>query len=244
MRASPATRAAPCAPPAPRRARRAAAAAAAPDAAAPPLPPAAAPASRRSLLAAGLAAAGLASAAAPPRPAAAVVKGYSTTTAMPALKDKDYGKPRMSYSDYVSTPSGLQYQDLVPGAGPAVAPGADVVVDWAGVTIGYYGRPFEARNKARGGAFTGDDKDFFRFRLGDPAVLPAFNEAVVGMRVGGVRRLIVPPEIGYPDNDYKKSAPRPTTFSGERALDFVLKNQGMIDKTLLFDIELLKVGGK
>ncbi|KAF9618986.1 hypothetical protein IFM89_002981 [Coptis chinensis] len=53
--------------------------------------------------------------------------------------------------------------------------------------------------------------------------------------------VIVPPELGYPDNDYNKSGPRPTTFSGQRALDFVLKNQGLIDKTLLFDIELLKI---
>lgn len=54
-------------------------------------------------------------------------------------------------------------------------------------------------------------------------------------------RIIVPPEIGYPENDYNKSGPRPTTFSGQRALDFVLRNQGLIDKTLLFDIELLKI---
>ncbi len=46
------------------------------------------------------------------------------------------------------------------------------------------GRPFEARNKPKGSAFTGDDKDFFRFKLGDSAVIPAFNEAVAGMKVG------------------------------------------------------------
>lgn len=81
-------------------------------------------------------------------------------------------------------------------------------------------------------------------------------------------RIIVPPELGYPENDYNKGGPRPMTFSvrvelslvvfsnfvnqvwemqckfslqGQRALDFVLKNQGLIDKTLLFDIELMKI---
>jgi len=81
-------------------------------------------------------------------------------------------------------------------------------------------------------------------------------------------RIIVPPDLGYPDNDYNKLGPKPTTFSvkhlpdfrsypcqvcsnhvqhltfvlqGQRALDFVLRNQGLIDKTLLFDIELLKI---
>ncbi|XP_017220482.1 peptidyl-prolyl cis-trans isomerase FKBP19, chloroplastic isoform X3 [Daucus carota subsp. sativus] len=73
-------------------------------------------------------------------------------------------------------------------------------------------------------------------------VIPAFEEAVSGMSLGGIRRIIVPPELGYPENDYNKSGPRPTTFSGQRALDFVLRNQGLIDKTLLFDIELIKVG--
>ena len=46
------------------------------------------------------------------------------------------------------------------------------------------GRPFEARNKPKGSAFSGEDKDFFRFKLGDSSVIPAFNEAVAGMKVG------------------------------------------------------------
>ena len=81
-------------------------------------------------------------------------------------------------------------------------------------------------------------------------------------------RIIVPPDLVYPDSDYNKLGPKPTTFSvkhlpdfksyrcqvcsnhvqhltfvlqGQRALDFVLRNQGLIDKTLLFDIELLKI---
>ena len=105
----------------------------------------------------------------------------------------------------------------------------------------FAGRPFEARNKPRGGAFTGDEKVFFRFKIGDPKVIPAFNEVVAGMKVGGFRRVIVPQEMGYPENDYRKGDPAPSTFSVKRALDFVLRNEGFIDKTLLFDIELIKV---
>ncbi|KAJ8759361.1 hypothetical protein K2173_006881 [Erythroxylum novogranatense] len=160
---------------------------------------------------------------------------------MPALRGKDYGKSKMRYPDYTETESGLQYKDLRVGDGPTPKMGEKVVVDWDGYTIGYYGRIFEARNKTKGGSFVGDDKDFFKFTLGSGQVIPAFEEAVSGMALGGVRRIIVPPELGYPDNDFNKSAPRPTTFSGQRALDFVLRNQGLIDKTLLFDIELLKI---
>ncbi|KAL3700337.1 hypothetical protein R1sor_018359 [Riccia sorocarpa] len=160
---------------------------------------------------------------------------------MPALRGKDYGKSKMRFPDYVETPSGLQYKDLREGTGPAAEEGDQVMVDWAGYTIGYYGRIFEARNKAKGGSFEGNEKDYFKFRVGNNEVIPAFEEAIKTMRVGGVRRLIVPPELGYPNNDYNTRGPKPATFSGQRALDFVLKNQGLIDKTLLFDIELLKV---
>ncbi|KAJ4720339.1 Peptidylprolyl isomerase [Melia azedarach] len=160
---------------------------------------------------------------------------------MPALRGKDYGKTKMRYPDYIETESGLQFKDLRVGNGPTPKMGETVVVDWDGYTIGYYGRIFEARNKTKGGSFEGDDKAFFRFRLGSQEVIPAFEEAISGMALGGVRRIIVPPELGYPENDFNKSGPRPTTFSGQRALDFVLRNQGLIDKTLLFDIELLKI---
>ncbi|KAH9658477.1 peptidyl-prolyl cis-trans isomerase FKBP19 [Citrus sinensis] len=90
---------------------------------------------------------------------------------MPALRGKDYGKTKMRYPDYIETESGLQYK-----------------VDWDGYTIGYYGRIFEARNKTKGGSFEGDDKDYFKFRLGSQDVIPAFEEAVSGMALGGVRR--------------------------------------------------------
>ncbi|KAM3392905.1 hypothetical protein ACQJBY_013845 [Aegilops geniculata] len=147
-------------------------------------------------------------------------------TDMPALRGKDYGKTKMSYPDYTETESGLQYKDLRVGEGPSPKKGETVVIDWDGYTIGYYGRIFEARNKTKGGSFE---------------VIPAFEEAMTGMRPGGVRRIIVSPDIGYPDNDLNKLGPKPTTFSGQRALDFVLRNQGLIDKTLLFDIELIRI---
>lgn len=168
----------------------------------------------------------------------------STMEAMPALKDKNYGKSRTIYPDFTLTTSGLQFKDLVVGTGATSAStGNTVVVDWSGVTIGYYGRIFEARNKPRGGSFTGDEKDFMRFTVGDPKVIPAFNEALEGMKTGGIRRILVPPEIGYPEPDkgFKGYRPEPGSFSGKRTLDFVLQNQGMMDKTLLFDIELLKI---
>ena len=37
----------------------------------------------------------------------------------------------------------------------------------------------------------------FLFKVGDPAILPGFNDAVRGLRPGGKRRALVPPEAGY-----------------------------------------------
>jgi hypothetical protein len=149
------------------------------------------------------------------------------------------------YPDFIlDEKTGLQYKDLETGSGDRVVEnGNNVVVDWAGVTVGYYGRIFEARNKSRGGSFTGEDKDYLRLQVGDKRVIPGFNQALIGMKVGGVRRVIVPPTLGYPDqrNGFKGYLPAPGTFSGKRTLDFVLQNEGMMDKTLLFDIELLKI---
>lgn len=45
------------------------------------------------------------------------------------------------------TDSGLQYKDLRDGSGDTVSEGSHVTIDWDGYTLGYYGRPFEARNK-------------------------------------------------------------------------------------------------
>ena len=91
----------------------------------------------------------------------------------------------------------------------------------------YYGRPFEARNKAKGGAFTGDEKEYLRFVLGDGSAIGAVDEAIIGMRAGGIRRIVVSPgPLFYPLDKPRSKLPRPSTFSGERALYFVLENQG------------------
>lgn len=104
---------------------------------------------------------------------------------MEALKGKDYGKERMRFADFTETPSGLQYYDFREGTGRQPRRGDTCVVDWTGVTIGYYGRPFEAKNKTKGSSFNDDDKDYYRFRLGEDRVIAGFQEAVEGMKARG-----------------------------------------------------------
>jgi hypothetical protein len=68
---------------------------------------------------------------------------------MEAIKDKDYGKTPMKFSDFEISQSGVQYKDLIEGSGAVPQTGDTCVIDWQGYTVGYYGRVFEARNKVR-----------------------------------------------------------------------------------------------
>ena len=49
--------------------------------------------------------------------------------------------------------------------------------------------------------------------MGSNSVIPAFEEAILGMKPGQVRRLVVPIELGYPDNDMNRLGPKPSNFS-------------------------------
>ena len=63
------------------------------------------------------------------------------------------------------------------------------------------------------------------------------------MKEGGVTQFIIPAELGYPkgDKDHDLVGPKPATFSGQRALNFVLDNTNLIDKTLLINVRLVRV---
>lgn len=158
---------------------------------------------------------------------------------MGGLAGRGYGKRRTRYKDYKLTPSGLQFKDVQAGKPEAAEPreGDTVVIDWEGYTINYFGRPFETRT-LRG--LEGVEAEPLRFKLGDGTVIKAIDEAVRSMREGCIRQLIVPLEIGY--DDEKRLRPRPSTFSGKRALDTVMDAKGtLMDKTLLMNINLKRV---
>lgn len=116
----------------------------------------------------------------------AISRPASRLTLLAPVAPSDYGKTKMRFSDYVLTESGLQYKDLKEGTGSRFPKAGDqVVVDWDGYTIGYYGRIFEARNKPKGSSFEGSDRDFFRFRVGENEVGRSKERLSVCLRVRG-----------------------------------------------------------
>lgn len=147
------------------------------------------------------------------------------------------------YDDFTKTKEGWSYREVSPGKGvKQVALGDRVVYDWSGYTIGYFGRPFQAKGGPQGGVFD-KELDYSRAVIGSHSIVKGLECAFVGMKQGGVRQVVVPyGDLSYPANDssHEKVGPKPTTFSGMRALNFVLDNP-RVDRTMLFNVKVIRI---
>jgi len=110
-----------------------------------------------------------------------------------------------------TTDSGLQYEDLTLGDGDEAATGQNVTVHYTGWLDN--GDKFDSSK----------DRDSpFSFDLGASQVIPGWDEGVQGMRIGGSRKLTIPPELGY----------------GAAGAGGVIPPNA----TLVFEVELLGIG--
>lgn len=88
-------------------------------------------------------------------------------------------------------PSGLYYRDIVLGAGTTLATGQTVGMRYVGSFAN--GQEFDSNSAP---------KPIFSFRLGAGQVIKGWDQGLVGMKVGGKRQLVIPPELGYGANNY------------------------------------------
>ena len=86
----------------------------------------------------------------------------------------------------ITTASGLQYEDTVVGSGAEAFSGKGVEVHYTGTLAD--GTKFDSSH---------DRKKPFSFRLGARQVIAGWDEGVAGMKVGGTRKLVIPPNLGY-----------------------------------------------
>jgi Domain of Unknown Function (DUF1080)/FKBP-type peptidyl-prolyl cis-trans isomerase len=107
-----------------------------------------------------------------------------------------------------TTPSGLHYVDVVEGTGPVVPAGATVEVHYTGWLTN--GTKFDS-SRDRGQAIS----------LPLTRVIRGWQEGIPGMKVGGRRKLVIPPELGY----------------GARGAGGVIPGNA----TLVFDVEVFKI---
>ena len=114
----------------------------------------------------------------------------------------------------IEMPDGLKYTDSKLGTGAVATPGSKVSVHYTGWLY---------QNGAKGAKFDSsrDRGQPFQFTLGAHQVIAGWDEGVAGMKVGGERTLIIPPELGY----------------GARGAGGVIPPNA----TLMFDVELLQV---
>lgn len=113
-----------------------------------------------------------------------------------------------------TTASGLQFEDTVTGTGDEARAGQHVTVHYTGwlYNNGVKGAKFDSSK---------DRNDPFEFGLGARMVIAGWDEGVQGMKVGGTRLLVIPPELGY----------------GARGAGGVIPPNA----TLMFEVELLAV---
>jgi FKBP-type peptidyl-prolyl cis-trans isomerase len=84
-------------------------------------------------------------------------------------------------------PDGLQIGDIKVGTGPAVQQGQSLTVAYSGWLQD--GTLFDSSRKPGGQPFP--------LVLGAHGAIPGFEEALTTMHVGGIRRAVIPPELGY-----------------------------------------------
>ena len=115
----------------------------------------------------------------------------------------------VTLDEMTRTSSGLYYRDLAQGSGPTAAAGNEVVVHYTGWLVD--GTKFDSSQ---------DAGEPFSFALGAGNVIQGWDEGVAGMQVGGRRRLVIPPSLGYGADGIGPIPP---------------------NASLVFDVELLEV---
>jgi peptidylprolyl isomerase len=99
----------------------------------------------------------------------------------------DEGKPHVYVPPGEAPPADLAVEDVTVGDGPEAQVGQQVEVHYVGVAWSTR-KQFDA---------SWDRGEPFTFRLGDGQVIKGWDQGVQGMRVGGRRKLTVPPNLAY-----------------------------------------------
>ncbi len=95
-------------------------------------------------------------------------------------------------------PTKLESKDLIDGTGAEAKAGDQISVQYVGANF-KTGKEFDSSWSRNAEAF--------EFGLGGGEVIPGWDQGIVGMKVGGRRELIIPPELGYGASGYPPAIP-------------------------------------
>ncbi|MBM4121336.1 MAG: FKBP-type peptidyl-prolyl cis-trans isomerase [Nitrospira sp.] len=115
-----------------------------------------------------------------------------------------HGGEARAAGELVKTESGLQYVDLAMGQGRQAELGDTATVHYTGWLAN--GTKFDSSL---------DRKEPFKFRVGAGQVIKGWDEGVAGMKVGGKRKLIIPPDLGYGSRGAGNAIPPNATLTFE-----------------------------
>jgi len=137
---------------------------------------------------------------------------------------------------------GVKALDLREGSGEVPADGDQVAIHYYGRLAAKQGWRFDSTYDHKDE--TGDPMPFV-FTIGSGKVIPGIEAAVKSMRVGGLRRVIIPPSQGYQNTSQE---PIPPNFFDRQRLFTTIFNptrlangEGSTLGTLIFDIELINI---
>jgi peptidylprolyl isomerase len=137
-------------------------------------------------------------------PAAPAAAPAATTTtpakAAPRSISKDLSTKPEIPKPTGTPPTKLVVKDIVKGKGKTAKAGRDVTVQYVGVSYST-GEQFEA---------TWDGGQPFQFQLGAQMVIPGWDQGVAGMKKGGRRELVIPPDLAYGTQGRPGIAPNET----------------------------------
>ena len=117
--------------------------------------------------------------------------GSDSPTAVPIEQTTFAPSLGVNLAASTKLPSGLYYRDLTVGTGTTLASGQTLGMRYVGSFAN--GEVFDSNP---------EPKPIFSFRLGAGQVIKGWDLGLVGMKVGGRRQLIIPPELAYGSSDY------------------------------------------
>lgn len=120
------------------------------------------------------------------------------------------GNKNLGEIEVTTTESGLQYIEIVEGTGASPKAGDLVVVHYTGMFLD--GKKFDS---------SVDRNEPFQFVIGQGQVIAGWDEGVMSMKIGGKRKLTIPPHLAY----------------GERGAGGVIPPNA----TLEFEVELIEI---
>jgi hypothetical protein len=133
---------------------------------------------------------------------------------------------------FVTLPNGVKIKDFRIGTGDEVKRDSTVQIQASGRLLNLNGEVFYNTKNNNPDGFGAIP---LTIKLNNGEAVPGLEAGLIGMKKGGIRRIIVPPDLAY--SRFPNLEPRPMNANDQRTLDSVVKNPRR-DATILFDVSI------